>query len=72
MTYLIKAYQLIEDKATFFPATHESNFFNKLAGSDQLMKQIIAGKSETEIRQGWQKGLEAFKKVRKKYLLYKE
>ena len=72
LTYLLKAYQMIEDKASFFTATHESYFFNKLAGSDQLMKQIIAGKTETEIRQGWQKGLETFKKIRKKYLLYAE
>jgi uncharacterized protein YbbC (DUF1343 family) len=34
------------------------------------MEQIIAGKSETEIRNSWQPGIETFKKIRKKYLLY--
>jgi len=30
------------------------------------------GKTEDEIRAGWQPGLNAFKKIRKKYLLYKD
>ena len=34
------------------------------------MQQIIAGKTEKEIRESWQPELDAFKKIRKKYLLY--
>jgi uncharacterized protein YbbC (DUF1343 family) len=34
------------------------------------MEQIKAGKTETEIRQSWQPKLDAFKVIRKKYLLY--
>lgn len=45
-------------------------FFDKLAGTDQLRKQIIAGKSEIEIKNSWKEDLENFKKIRKKYLLY--
>jgi uncharacterized protein YbbC (DUF1343 family) len=49
----------------------DNNFIDKLAGSDQLRTQILAGKSEQEIRKTWQAGLETFSKVRAKYLIYK-
>jgi hypothetical protein len=35
-----------------------------------LREQIVAGKTEAEIRASWQPGLAAFAKVRAKYLLY--
>lgn len=47
-------------------------FFDKLAGSDELRKQIIAGKSETEIRNSWKKDLENFEKIRMKYVVYED
>jgi hypothetical protein len=34
------------------------------------MAQVIADKSETEIRKSWEPKLAAFKAIRKKYLLY--
>lgn len=46
--------------------------FNWHSGNDELKEQIIAGKSEAEIRQSWQKDILAFKTIRKKYLLYKD
>lgn len=49
----------------------EGNFFDKLAGSDQLRKQLISGMDEIEISDSWQDGLEEFKLIRQKYLLYK-
>jgi uncharacterized protein YbbC (DUF1343 family) len=74
LKYLMDAYQLFPDKANFFikPKSNKTTdfFFNKLAGNASLMEQIIAGKSETEIRNSWQPGIETFKKIRKKYLLY--
>jgi len=45
-------------------------FFDKLAGSDELRKQIIEGKSEKEIREIWKKELNQFEKTRQKYILY--
>ncbi|SHK53209.1 exo-beta-N-acetylmuramidase NamZ family protein [Epilithonimonas mollis] len=45
-------------------------FFDKLAGSDELRKQIIAGKSENEIKQSWKSDLEQFEKIRQKYIIY--
>ena len=47
-------------------------FFNKLAGNASLMEQLKEGKTAAEIRASWQPDLIAFKKIRKKYLLYKD
>ncbi len=63
--WLIDLYKRLSPKCDFFTTT-----FDKLAGTDMLRKQIIAGKSEEEIRQSWQADLGKFKKIRKKYLLY--
>lgn len=67
ISQLLKAYQLSPQKDSFF-----NSFFEKLAGTKVLRQQIIKGKSEAEIRASWQPGLEQFKKIRKKYLLYED
>jgi uncharacterized protein YbbC (DUF1343 family) len=67
LQYLLEFYNKAADKEKFFLKS-----FDLLAGSDNLRKQIIAGKTEKEIRESWKPGLEAFRKVRKKYLLYEE
>jgi len=73
---LLKAYKLFPDKKNFFilpkGGSGEQAFFNKLAGNSQLMQQIKAGVSEEKIRQSWQADLNAYKEVRKKYLLYED
>lgn len=48
------------------------DFFEKLAGTDELRKQIIAGKTAEEIRASWADGLGKFSDIRRKYLLYKD
>lgn len=65
LSILIKMYKAFEDKSAFF-----NNFFNKLAGTDQLKEQIISGFNETDIKLSWQEELETYKKMRKQYLLY--
>ena len=74
--YLIEAYKLFPDKDSFFikPKSNKATayHFNKLAGNATLMQQLIDGKTEDEIRASWQPALEEFKKIRKKYLLYKD
>lgn len=47
-----------------------TNYFDKLAGTDKLRKQIINGETIENIRKSWQKDLNEFKKIREKYLLY--
>ena len=69
LKYLIEAYKLFPGKDTFFLA---NNFLHKLAGNDVLMKQIKKGMSEKEIKKSWEPKLTTFKKIRKKYLLYKD
>ncbi|SHI91010.1 Uncharacterized conserved protein YbbC, DUF1343 family [Hymenobacter daecheongensis DSM 21074] len=65
--YLLDFYQQSTDKAHFF-----GKYFEQLSGTASLRQQIIAGKSEAEIRQSWEPGLSRFKVLRKKYLLYPE
>lgn len=49
-----------------------NGFFDKLAGTPALRKQIQQGLSEEEIRRSWQPKLSQFKAIRAKYLLYDE
>lgn len=65
LSYLIKYYKIYPNKDKYF-----NNFFNKLAGNATLQDQIKKGLPADEIRKSWQTDLEAFKKKRKKYLLY--
>lgn len=65
LTYLLKMYAECKDKKAFF-----NSFFDKLAGGDLLRRQIVALWDEQRIRLSWQEGLEAYKKIRTKYLLY--
>ncbi len=45
-------------------------WFNLLAGTDQLLKQIEKGLSEEEIRLSWEEELADYRQLRAKYLLY--
>jgi len=63
--WLASAFFELGGKDDFF-----TSFFDKLAGTDQLRKQIMEGKTEEEIRASWQTKIEEFKKIRRKYLLY--
>lgn len=47
-----------------------NDYFNTLAGTDELRAQIEAGLTEDEIRISWLEELNAYKKLRRKYLLY--
>ncbi|MEH7514282.1 DUF1343 domain-containing protein, partial [Gottfriedia acidiceleris] len=48
-----------------------NNFFDKLIGNDWIRPMILDGDSVTDIMNKYQKELDEFKKVRKKYLMYK-
>jgi uncharacterized protein YbbC (DUF1343 family) len=67
LNWLIQFYKRLNLGQQFFL---KNNFIDLLAGSNQLQKQIIAGKTEEEIRETWSADLKIFKIVRKKYLLY--
>lgn len=65
LSLLIELYKAFPDKEHFFNA-----YFTKLAGTPELRKQIEAGKSEAQIYQSWEPGVNKFKITRGKYLLY--
>lgn len=62
---VIEFYNLSGQHKDFF-----NDYFNKLAGNDELIRQIKAGLTEDEIRISWIEELNAYKKLRRKYLLY--
>ena len=65
LNWLIESYNNCPEKEKFF-----NSFFDKLAGTDKLRLQIIEAKTAKEIKESWQEGLNEFKKIRNKYLLY--
>ena len=65
LKWLINSYNQIKDKKNFFRSD-----FNKLSGSSKLQDQIKNRIQESIIRDSWVEGLEEFKKIRSKYLLY--
>ncbi len=65
LKWLIGFYMNSKDQSAFF-----NPFFDKLAGTDELRIMIQTDKSEAEIRKSWENDINAFKKIRKKYLLY--
>jgi uncharacterized protein YbbC (DUF1343 family) len=65
--WLIGTYQATQDKEHFFDEN-----FNYHAGNATLQQQIKEGKTEEQIRETWKPGLDAFKLIRKKYLLYED
>jgi uncharacterized protein YbbC (DUF1343 family) len=67
LEYLINAYQLSNNKSTFF-----NSFFLKLYGKQNIIKQLEKNIGEENIRKTWQTELIKFKTIRKKYLLYKD
>ncbi len=70
---ILDFYQIMKDKDlegkkdNFF-----NSYFNTLAGNDKLQSQIKQGLTEQEIKSTWQKDLEDYKIMRKKYLLYED
>ena len=66
LKWLIDAYKNTKDKTKVF----NTSGFTKHAGTEKLQQQIEAGLSEEEIKISWQSGLDQFKKLRSKYLLY--
>lgn len=72
LKWLVELYNAYPDKARFFDMSQSKQMgnFDKLVGTENLKKQIIAGVSEEEIRKSWEPGLGQFKAMRKKYLIY--
>lgn len=70
--WLMEMYRAYPHKEKFFDFKQSNQMGNidKLAGTKAFKEQIIAGKTEAEIRRSWEPGLSQFKQTREKYLLY--
>ncbi len=66
LSYLINTYNMMKLRSD----DYFNDYFNTLAGNDKLQKQIKAGMTEKDIRETWRESLEAFKKIRARYLMY--
>ena len=66
LDWVISAYNDYPDKDKFF-----TSYFDVLAGGPVLREMIIKGMTSDQIRETWKSGLEEFRKLREKYLLYK-
>lgn len=69
LSYLIRFYAALDTEGNYFLS---NGFIDLLSGSQTLRKAIISGDSEEEIRFTWEDDLEAFRKIRSKYLLYSD
>ena len=67
LRYFLDFYRLSGEKAAFFS---RARWFDLLMGTDSVRKAILKGESEEAIRNSWQKELQDYKEIRKKYLLY--
>jgi uncharacterized protein YbbC (DUF1343 family) len=67
LDWIIDAYNEVGVGDKFF-----TSYFNTLMGNSWVKRDIINGVPENEIRAKWAKDVEAFKKVRREYLLYQD
>ena len=65
LKWLLNAYSNFSEKDSFF-----LKGFERISGVSNLKKQLIEGVNEKTIRDSWTDGLNEFKKIRIKYLLY--
>ena len=65
LNWILNAYANYPNQKDFFIP-----YFSKLAGTAKLQNQIELGYSAADIKKTWQPGIEKFKKIRLKYLLY--
>ena len=68
LKYLLYFFNKMGKSESFFSSP---SFFDKLAGTDTLRKQMLAGQTETQIRASWEPALKVYSQMRLRYLLYK-
>jgi len=65
LKWLMDAYRSFPDPNNFF-----LKGFNRIVGNSNLKEQLISRVNKKEIRKSWEPKLNAFKEIRKKYLIY--
>lgn len=74
LQYVIQFYKYFQNltkhaEKEFFTRPH---WFDLLMGTNQVRLDILKNKTEEQIRSAWQKKLNQYKEIRKKYLLYED
>jgi uncharacterized protein YbbC (DUF1343 family) len=74
LQWIMELYKASPQKEKFFDSkqSREMNNIEIQIGSGLFRQQIIDGVSEEEIRKSWEPGLSNYKKMRKKYVIYKD
>ncbi len=67
--HILEAIHKLNPEENIFD-TKRISMFQKAFGTDQIHKQILAGKKAAEITAKWAEELEKFNKLREKYLIY--
>jgi uncharacterized protein YbbC (DUF1343 family) len=72
--WIMELYKASPEKEKFFDSkqSREMNNIEIQIGSGLFRQQVIDGVSEAEIRKTWEPGLGEYKKMRKKYVIYKD
>lgn len=70
LKYVIAYYQAYRNVGKADKFFTRPEWFDLLIGNRMVRQQIIKGADEEEIRAGWQAELDAYRKMRQKYLLY--
>jgi len=65
LDWIMDAFEKFGGKESFF-----NSYFNTLAGCAELRQQITGHVASEDIRASWQEGLEQFRIIRDRYLLY--
>jgi uncharacterized protein YbbC (DUF1343 family) len=68
LKYLLYFFNKMGKSESFFSSP---SFFDKLAGTDTLREQMLAGQTESQIRASWEPALKVYSQMRLRYLLYK-
>jgi uncharacterized protein YbbC (DUF1343 family) len=74
LQWIMELYKASPQKEKFFDSkqSNEMNNIEIQIGSGLFRQQIIDGVSEAEIRKTWEPGLSNYKKMRRKYVIYKD
>lgn len=70
LKYVIAYYQAYRNVGKADKFFTRPEWFDLLIGNRMVRQQIMKGADEEEIRAGWQTELDAYRKMRQKYLLY--
>ncbi|MBD3226341.1 MAG: DUF1343 domain-containing protein [Caldithrix sp.] len=68
--HIMKTAMHLYPEHDLFANKHRLGMFNKVMGTDKIMKKLIRGMSVEDIAEDWQNELNRFNEVRKQYLIY--